>query len=401
VGGIVWELDVAAALGNPAPWVTSLVEASAETWLAAVSVEDQETAETGSVILVLDAATGAVKAPPGAADLPDPVVCASRLLAGEAICLADGEIRLVDPDTGRVGPEALGGGLGVEAEAVAVTGDEQLVVAGVAVDNGAPVVASLRAEGQVVWSSQIDLPDCFVAAGGQSGHVIELGGALQVAVGQAQALLAPDSGRVLAAVCGQMVVTGDGALATMGDDARAGGTGSYRDAADQARPICQFGSAQDLMAVDTPAGGRFAVIDDAERLSLVDPQGCQPVWLKDGKLGQALFQGHDQEALYYAKVGGLTAVALDTGAERWLAPVTGGASFRSAYVQDGVIVLMTSVDLRGIGPVDGQVVWSVEDFSDGGWYWEAAPNGASRTLALLGPARSKITRLDLSTPFVS
>ncbi|MDR2252703.1 MAG: hypothetical protein LBD97_02400 [Bifidobacteriaceae bacterium] len=394
-GRLAWRFDVAAALGDSSAWVASLVDASADTWLASVSVVDAATGEERSQVLVLDATAGTLRAPAGSADLPGQVVCANRLLDGRAICLVGGEIRRVDPASGQLDGGALGGG--IVGSAVTVTADGLVVVGGLAADSDRPAVAAVTADGVLAWSSELGVADCFVAGGAQSGHVVERGGALQVAVGEVQALVAPATGQVLAAFCAQMAVTDDGAIGLMDSQGVAGAlSGAYVDAAGVTRPICDFGPAQDIMAVRSGGEGRFAVVDEAERLRLVAPQGCRSVWEQGELLGRAVFQGHDSEAVYYAKVGALTAVALESGTERWTAPVTGGASFRAAFVDEAWIVLMTSAEVRGIRPSDGAVAWVVEEFDQAAWYWEATVDDPVRAVALLDPARSQISRLDLT-----
>jgi len=377
--------------------VTALVDGSDQAWLMAVSVESAGTGGYNSFFTVLDPVTGEVKVPPGPSDLPGDVKCAAGLLSGQAVCLMDGQVYLVDPATAQVSAEPLVAEPGTLASAVAVDTAEQVVVAGLSALDGVPQVAAYSPQGQELWASPVAVDGCLFNTVDSTSFVTVKNGVLQVGVGQFQAVLNPANGAVLAALCGDVALADNGSLGLMQrQGVEAVAPESYTDAQGVSHRICDLGTANDIIPAQLDGQSYFGVISEDQLLSLVEATDCGLVWSQDTKLSQARFQGYDSQSLYYNNIRGLTAVAVDTGQDRWLWRQGTGVSFRSAYVQGGWAVVLSSKSVAGVDPATGQDAWSAGEYGHGAWYWAAQPRDELQPLVLLDPTRSLLARLDLT-----
>jgi hypothetical protein len=346
--------------------------------------------------LAINAATGQVVAPPVPTGLGEPMACAGELLEGRAVCALDGEIRLVDPSSAEVSPEPLIEDAGISAFTVFVEAD-RVLVAGLSVRDGSAQVAAFSPDGEELWASPLAVEGCPLATAADASFISLAHDTLRIGLGQVQALLEPGSGRSLMSACGQMGLAADGAVGLMPDEPGAATpvADTYTDARGTQHRICDFGAAGDVLPVELGSTAYFGVIGDDQLVRLFEAADCRQVWSQKDKPGQSIFQGYDSGSLYFSSVRGLTAIAVDSGGERWIARAGGGVAFRSSFVEDGWVVMITDESVIGLDPGTGEAAWTIDGFSQGAWYWVANRDGERQPLALLGPDRSHLARLDL------
>jgi len=131
----------------------------------------------------------------------------------------------------------------------------------------------------------------------------------------------------------------------------------------------------------------------------VDAESGEEKWKQAEKLsGSSLFQGSDDNQVYLGSVNGIKAVGLTMGTTAWTWMPGMEVAYRTASVTPGGVVLaMSSSGIVGLDPVNGEVLWTIDGFSQAGWYWfpATAEVPGHTTVVAIGPARDHLTRLDI------
>lgn len=393
---ITWEADIPSMVAGKSPWVNSLVDGG-DAWLVSAVTGDLKAGPGASVLFSIDPKTGKVLTPVRDAELPETVPCATELLNGQAVCVWDGQVHLVDPRTAEAGAGAFAAPDGTALSGAAVAG--QTVIAAGLKPQGA-VVEAFDANGEMLWDTSVSIDGCFAADPESTTLVSVVGDVAKVGVGAFQALVDVADGEVEVKACGRTAMAASGALAVL---ASGGGEPepptSYTDAAGATHKVWDFRTAGDVVALTFEGRSYFAVIDAENYLSLVDAESGEEKWKQAEKLsGSSLFQGSDDNQVYLGSVNGIKAVGLTMGTTAWTWMPGMEVAYRTASVTPGGVVLaMSSSGIVGLDPVNGEVLWTIDGFSQAGWYWfpATAEVPGHTTVVAIGPARDHLTRLDI------